>query len=319
MPTGLRFWQIRDDKPVTVKSGKLDYEHRLEEWLRQDISLISDDLLVIGQQVKTEYGGEIDLLAMDSDANLVVLELKKGQTPRDVVAQALDYASWVHQLDHDKVMEVALRHFGSKQAFKDKFRETFRANMPEAVNEHHRMYIVASSLDSSTERIIEYLSEVHGIDINAATFAYFQTEGMEWLGRTMLLDEEDKDSSNNGNPTLDEFRALAEENGVLDLWKRALSELETITDRTVRKRHSLLFRVPIDGTPRWFLRIYPGRSSQERGLSVAIHRGHLLDYFDGINEVQLSEMCGSESGEMFYDDQRLRCLMELLRRSAPKS
>ena len=41
------------------------------------------------------------------------------------------------------------------------------------------MYIVASSLDSSTERIVGYLSETHGVDINVATFAYFDVGGQE--------------------------------------------------------------------------------------------------------------------------------------------
>ena len=320
MPTGLRFWQIQDDRPAAVDPDKLDYESRLEEWLRNDISLVSDDLLVIGQQVKTEYGGAIDLLAMDSEANLVVLELKKGQTPREVVAQALDYASWVQRLDYDKVMELVLKKFGSMTAFKDEFRKRFGEDMPEAVNDRHRMYIVASSLDPSTERIIEYLAEVHDVDINAATFTYFKTDGMEWLGRSMLLDEEAReDRTENRNPTLEEFKKLAKDNGVMPLWEKALEELNCIPHRTLRKRHSLLFRVRIDGTPRWFLRIYPGNSSKEQGLSVAIHRDHLRKYFDNIADDQLSEVYGSDSGEEFYDAERLEGLMELLKRSVPQS
>ena len=40
----------------------------------------------------------IDLLAIDADGNLHVLELKRDKTPRDVVAQVLDYGSWVTTL-----------------------------------------------------------------------------------------------------------------------------------------------------------------------------------------------------------------------------
>ena len=59
---------------------------------------MGEDLLLLGQQVATAYGHAIDILALDRDGNLVLLELKPGRTPRDVVAQVLDYASWAHGL-----------------------------------------------------------------------------------------------------------------------------------------------------------------------------------------------------------------------------
>jgi RecB family endonuclease NucS len=103
MPTEIKLWRIDGEHPVTISREKLDLESRIEEWLRQDIGLVSDNLLVIGQQVSTDYGGSIDLLAIDHVGNLVVLELKRDKTPRDIVAQVLDYASWVQGLNHESI------------------------------------------------------------------------------------------------------------------------------------------------------------------------------------------------------------------------
>jgi len=36
------------------------------------------------------------------------------------------------------------------------------------------MLIVASEIDSSSERIIRYLSETYGVDINGVTFHHFR-------------------------------------------------------------------------------------------------------------------------------------------------
>ena len=55
--------------------------------------MLDPDLLVIGRQVPTGFGGTVDLLCLDPTGALVVVELKKGKTPREVTAQALDYAS----------------------------------------------------------------------------------------------------------------------------------------------------------------------------------------------------------------------------------
>ena len=54
--------------------------------------------MLIGRQEDTGFGGRIDLLAIAPDGSLVLIELKRDRTPRDVVAQALDYASWVEKL-----------------------------------------------------------------------------------------------------------------------------------------------------------------------------------------------------------------------------
>jgi RecB family endonuclease NucS len=103
MPTEMKLWRIDTERPTQVPQQKLDLESRMEEWLLHDIGLISNDLLIIGQQVRTAYGGKIDLLAIDSEGNLVVLELKKDKTPRETVTQALDYASWVQDLGYDSI------------------------------------------------------------------------------------------------------------------------------------------------------------------------------------------------------------------------
>ena len=152
----------------------LDLESRLEEWLREDIGIVNDDLLVIGQQVQTVHGGKIDLLAIDSEGNLVILELKRDKTPREIVAQVLDYASWVKELSHDAIEKIAFAYFKNKP-LEEAFQQKFQGDLPDVLNESHSMYIVASAMDSSTERIVKYLWETCGVRINIATFGYFNT------------------------------------------------------------------------------------------------------------------------------------------------
>lgn len=188
MPPEVKLWKIENDELQPVAQSRLDLEGRLEEWLCGDIRLLSDDLLVIGRQIE-RYGLPLDVLAVDRDGNLVVVELKRDRTPRDVVAQALDYASWVQELGREDVERYTTEHLG--KPFDEAFRRWFGDEPPEVVNERHRIYIVASSLDGTTQRIVEYLSSTHGVDINAAAFAYFNTGDGEFVARSLLLDEED--------------------------------------------------------------------------------------------------------------------------------
>ena len=96
MTQRVRLWKVRPDQPpAEIPSTQVDFEDKLEDWLESDVSLLDANLLVIGRQVLTDFGGAIDLLCLDSSGDTVVIELKRGKTPRDVTAQALDYASWV--------------------------------------------------------------------------------------------------------------------------------------------------------------------------------------------------------------------------------
>ena len=80
MPQDVKIWEVGVNDDLTeILDAKLDLEERLENWLEKDISIISNDLLVIGRQVETDFGGIIDLLCLDSSGDIVIVELKRGQ------------------------------------------------------------------------------------------------------------------------------------------------------------------------------------------------------------------------------------------------
>ena len=60
--------------------------------------ILSTEWMLVGRRESTPLGGRLDLLAIASDGLLVLLELKRKRTPRELAAQALDYAEWVENL-----------------------------------------------------------------------------------------------------------------------------------------------------------------------------------------------------------------------------
>jgi RecB family endonuclease NucS len=92
----MKLWQVNGKDLQEITREVLNDEQRLEDWVVKDPSILGIDVLLIGRQVTSANQGRIDLLAIDDEANLVVLELKRDKAPREIVAQALDYASWVN-------------------------------------------------------------------------------------------------------------------------------------------------------------------------------------------------------------------------------
>jgi len=128
-------------------------------------------------------------LAMDVQGDVTIVELKRNRTPRDVTAQVLDYASWVRRLTYKDLDAIASGYL--KRDLSAAFSEHFDEGIPESVNVSHRMLIVASEFDDSSQRIVEYLAEEYQANINAIFFSVFDDGHGKILGRAWLLDPED--------------------------------------------------------------------------------------------------------------------------------
>ena len=195
MPIEVGIWRM-GNKPEKIIFSAMDTEKQLEDVLNTDISILDSNLFLIGRQVPTGYGKFIDLLALDREGNLVVIELKKDRTPREVVAQLLDYGSWTKTLNEDDIAGIFENYIKKYRptdkaiSLDQKFCETFSIEeMPESLNSSHELVVVASQLDDSTERIINYLTEF-GVAINAVFFKFFKDNENEYLSRAWLIEPE---------------------------------------------------------------------------------------------------------------------------------
>jgi len=194
MPIEVGIWRL-GNQIERVNFSAMPSEERLETILTDDISILDPNLLVIGRQVPTSFGKFIDLLAMDADGKLIVIELKRNKTPREIVAQLLDYGSWVRGLEEENIADIfaefqkKYRPRDAGESLDDIFCHRFNVKeMPETINDEHELLAVASELDDSTERIINYLSDEYGAAINVAYFRFFKDKENEYLSRVWLID-----------------------------------------------------------------------------------------------------------------------------------
>lgn len=191
MPVEMRMWRIDGQNPKPLTSAALPTESELHQFLQRDPSLLGTPLLVIGSEVITPYGKRLDLLATDADGNLHVLELKRDRTPREVVAQVLDYGSWVSTLSRDDVIDLAEKYLG--QPFEAAFEEVFGVAPPDELNGELQLTVVSSALDASSERIVTYLRGF-GVPINAMFFTYIEDDDRRYLARSWLAASDEHSS-----------------------------------------------------------------------------------------------------------------------------
>jgi len=89
-------------------------EKNLENWIENNPDSLLEDtnILIIGRQVLTKLGSYIDLLGIDKSGDLVVIELKRDRTPRDCIAQIIEYAADVNELTYDEIESLFFKYAG---------------------------------------------------------------------------------------------------------------------------------------------------------------------------------------------------------------
>jgi hypothetical protein len=132
--------------PVKIKTfSELGFTERkhLQEWLAHQPDALGEELLII----QKEFDGfddtreRLDLLALDKDGNLVIIENKLDDSGRDVVWQALKYASYCASLTKGQIVEIY-------QQYLHRYLPTIEAGEPLAQ--------AGQSIDAAT-RICEFL------------------------------------------------------------------------------------------------------------------------------------------------------------------
>lgn len=179
---------------VPFEQPAIELEQLLEDWIENNPHLLLDgeQLAVFGRQPRTTHGKYLDLLAVDASGACVIAELKRGEAPRDVVAQALEYASWVDSLALEQLDDIA-RQYAERRGIEasglaDIYRQVFGSEAEEGPPEHEpaeritfnnrqRIVIVVGSFAPEVEQTLRYLRTRVGMDVTGVAFSIHRAGG----------------------------------------------------------------------------------------------------------------------------------------------
>jgi hypothetical protein len=185
----MRLYRIKDDGKFTeYKEQIFKTEHSettLESWLESNPDSIVEDgaLLVIGRQVATTFGLFIDLLALDKNGNTAVVELKRDRTPRDTLAQALEYASFVEGLEYTELEQILRIYTGNENESLSEYHKVyFKLEEGEGVsfNKDQRIVVIGYNIAEQIRQTAGFLRK-KGLRVTCVEFNYFQTDSGEQL------------------------------------------------------------------------------------------------------------------------------------------
>ena len=188
---------ISNAELVIAQETDLELESYIENWLENSPwALIQDEsILWIGRQTSAQNEASTifpDLLGVDLIGNLVIVEFKRGRTPREVVAQLLKYAAWANERSEEQILEIADNYFQPRiqlkgKSFDEIFCDEFETDEVPMFNKQLRLFIVAEEISAKVLGICRLLRSSYRIDVNCLAVSMFQTETNE-----VIISVEDK-------------------------------------------------------------------------------------------------------------------------------
>ena len=104
----------RLERLAQVSFGELGFHERdhLQEWLAHTPDVLGEELLIIQKEFDgfADTRERLDLLALDEEGRIVVIENKLDDSGKDVVWQALKYASYCSSLKKSEIIEIYQRY-----------------------------------------------------------------------------------------------------------------------------------------------------------------------------------------------------------------
>lgn len=176
----------------TFQEVELKERQHLQALLRDNPSAISPDLLIIAEEFSnwTDSSRRIDLLALDRDANLVVIELKRVDDGSHMELQAIRYAAMVAPMDFDAVVEsyqslLRQQNADAEQARSEILRFLRTTEEPEISNTP-RIVLISPSFSKEITTTVLWLNE-RGLNIRCMQARPYQLDGKLYIDIEQII------------------------------------------------------------------------------------------------------------------------------------
>lgn len=142
----------------------------IQEWIAKSPDILGEELLIIGKEVTLPSGKRLDLLAIDKQAALVIIELKRDDSGEAVEWQAIKYASYCANFTPDDIYREAAKYLAVEAAAAKKRVEEFIDTELEALNNSQRIILASRQFNSEVISAVFWLRE-YGLNLQCTRLA----------------------------------------------------------------------------------------------------------------------------------------------------
>ena len=192
----LRPDEIHPASPTTFEAEGIKERADLQRLLKQRIDCLEEGLLVLAEEFSdwADSSRRIDLLCLDSEANLVVVELKRTEDGGHMELQALRYAAMVSTMRFEQAVDALARSRDRGAPDRDAARADILGFLGWAAPDEDRfasvtrLILVAADFGKELTTTVLWLREQFSIDIRCIRLkAYRLEDGKRLLDIQQLI------------------------------------------------------------------------------------------------------------------------------------
>ena len=156
----------------------LKERYDIQEWIEKTPDILGEDLLIIAKELKLPSGSRLDLLAIDKSARLVIIELKRNDSGKDIDWQAIKYTSYCSNFLVDEIVSIYASYLNTDENEAKSKIEEFIDEEPEKLNHSQRIILVSKEYHSDVISAVLWLRD-YGIAIECLRFKSFLDDNGE--------------------------------------------------------------------------------------------------------------------------------------------
>lgn len=238
---------IKDKELIKLTQTNFSYlnlkeRYDIEEWVEKTPEILGEELLIIYKELILPSGIRLDLLAIDKKANLVVIELKKDDSGRNLEWQAIKYVSYCSNFLLDDIFKYYAEYLESDEDDAQLAIEEFIDEEIDKLNEKQRLILVSKEFHSDVVSAVLWLRDFK-IDIECVRLTPYLDQREElFITSDMIIPLpeakdyiEKKENKQKESRKIESSYSLEKSNyGADELKKRLIKTLERKTDQTPR-------------------------------------------------------------------------------------
>ena len=306
--------------PQRVGRSQIGLEQHLEDWIVNDVSLVGEDLTLVGRQVWID-DGRLDLLAIDTRDRWVVIEIKSGRLNAGALTQALYYASSLVKLEADelgKKIAPGLSQFGNKETLSTRVKQQLDN---EGEEREVALLLVGTGVHDGLKRMNDFLGRF-GIPVSVVSFEVFELKNGPKLMIREVTDEPPKPPSPRQTYTVEAISQMARNAGVSKPFERFVAMAQEANFAVQPLSHAVRIAPQADRT-RFLMYAGPRVGPQGGELGIWVGTEAFAEFYSWIDVDEATAMLGKyEEGAYLAGtvlDERLEQIERFLTKNFPKS